>query len=118
MSPLVGSNEPLTYAHIGATGFYGDRNANEPPMAPGKTDSYVPPVRQNRFQDIFERQAASLASQQAAAPQSNSDFAATAGWGALSQSNAKAPVSAKKEMKWAISIVGNQVQLSVNPNAG
>ena len=118
VSPFVAASEPLTYAHIGATGLYADRGANESPMAPEKTDPYGQAVRQNRFQEIFERQAASLASQAATAPANSPDFAATAGWGAHSQSNGKAPVTARKEMKWAISMVGNQVQLSVNPNAG
>lgn len=117
MSPPVGSNEPLTYAHIGATGFYSDRGADESAMAPGRTDPAGQSTRQNRFQEVFERQAALLAAQQTGAPQNNSDFSTTAGWGALTQSASTPPVGAKKEMKWAITMVGNQVQLSINPNA-
>ena len=115
---FVAASEALTYAHIGATGLYADRGTNESPMAPDKTNSYGQAIGQNWFQEIFEQQAASLASQAATAPVSSPDFAATVGWGAHPQSNGKVPVTARKEMKWTISMVGNQVQLSVNPNAG
>ena len=114
---VVAADEPLTYAHIGATGFYSDRGANEAPTGPDTTDAYGHSSRANRFREIFELQAASLASQQAAAPQSNASFLATTTNGAAMQGNLRDPAVAKKEMKWAISMVGNKVQIAVNPNA-
>ena len=113
----VAADEPLTYAHVGAAGFYSDRGANESPMGPDKTDAYGNSNRANRFREIFELQAASLASQQAVAPQGNPNFLTSTTSGTPMQGNLRDPAAAKKEMKWAISMVGNRVQISVNPNA-
>lgn len=110
-------DEPLTYAHIGATGFYSDRSANEAPKAPEKLDAYGQSGRVNRFQEIFELQAASLASQQTAASQSSSNYLAAAHRGVAISGAVKDQTSAKKEMKWAISFEGNKVQIAINPNA-
>ena len=117
MSPLVAASEPLNYAHIGATGFFSNRGSNNAPITPAKTDTYGQSTRQDRFQEILERQAATAMKQLAPEPQNNSDFGGAAGWGAMSQSNPLEPATTKKEMKWLISMSGNQVAFSVNPNA-
>jgi hypothetical protein len=118
MSPIDAASEPLTYAHIGATGFYSGRGSNNQPLAPTKTAFYEQSTRQDRFQEIFERQVATVSRQTVIEPQNPSGFGGASGWGALAPSNSKAAVTPKKEMKWVISMTGNQVQLSVNPNAG
>lgn len=106
------SEEELTYSNLGATRFGADRVVHQAPGGPDGSQNEGLPEGRNRFRDLAESKAVGFAATQSGA-------AFSGGLPAAAPRQSFAPVSqaqepARKEPTWSISMVGNQVQLSLN----
>ena len=103
---LFYSDEETKYADPGSPRLAEERAPIPAATAPGGAAPENRPVVRNRFHEYVEAHAVALAATQPNTPR-NAEPAAVVAQGAPAQ----------KQPTWSISLVGDQIQLSLNPNA-
>ena len=104
---LLYSDEETKYAEPGTPRLAEELAPIPAANAPGSAAPENRPVVRNRFHEYVEAHAVALA-----ATQPN-----TARNAAPAEVSAQSAVPAQKQSTWSISLVGDQIQLSLNPNA-
>ena len=104
---LFYSDEETKYGDLGSPRLAEERAPIPAATAPGGAAPENRPVVRNRFHEYVESHAVALAATQPNTPRNAAPTAvAPQGEG-----------SAQKQPTWSISLVGDQIQLSLNPNA-
>ncbi len=107
----VSSYEPLTYAHLSASGFSHESLGDKGQTIQGRSGNYAESVNRAGFKELMDSNALAMA----AAGASSGSGEATRQAGPRDRFPGQAP--AKKEPMFSISMVGNQIQLAFNPKA-
>ena len=107
----VSSYEPLTYAHLSASGFSHESLGDKGQTIQGRAGNYAEPVNRAGFKELMEANALAMA---AAGASSGSVETARQ---AVSRDRLQGQAPARKEPTFSISMVGNQIQLAFNPKA-
>jgi hypothetical protein len=104
---LFYSDEETKYGDLGSPRLAEERAPIPAATAPGGAAPENRPVVRNRFHEYVEAHAVALAATQPNTPRNAAPAAA----------DAQGATSAQKQPTWSISLVGDQIQLSLNPNA-